>query len=506
MPNTSCIVSGSACANSPWADVREQGPRDSTPSGLLAGAARTDISPPVGIAQMNWGSQTHVRAVGVDPIGMKATALVLSDGHENFAMVDVDRLLVDGLEPAIAEASRATGIPEAHIRLAASHTHSGAVVDSTKGPPGKDLSALLEMDERYRCFLVDKIVGLVVQANSRLRAAHIHGGRGEGTININRRVRAQGEHPPAVGRRPDGFVDREFVVFRIDDAEGQPLAIVTNFQCHPTVLGYPNKFISPDWVGATRATIEQAFPGALSLFFQGAAGNLGPIEGFTGDLSVAHRLGRTLGHQIAAAAWQVETVRREPTFEGFNESTAYQAKQYWRVQGPRDATLKFASRIVRVPRRTHSEKEREDVRARLARAKAQLSALAPDADPGQLHQAAARVRRFADLLAAWNRPVSPSLREIEIQALRIGELAVFAMPGEPFAEIGAAVKRNSPFTLTMFCGYSNGVGADYLLTDEEFAYGGYEVDRTPNNPGAADIVIEAASELLEGLHQPGHVR
>ncbi len=504
MPNTNRPRSVASRADPPWADVMEQGPKDSQPSGLMAGVARAEISPPVGIAQMNWGSQTHVQAVGVDPIGMKATALVLSDGHQKFAMVDVDQLFIEGLESAIAEASRETGIPEAHIRLGASHTHSGPMVDSTKGPPGTDLSALLEMDGRYRCFLVDKIVGLVVQADSSLRAAHIHGGRGEGTININRRVRAQGEHPPAVGRNPDGYVDRELVVFRIDDAEGQPLAIVANFQCHPTVLSYKNKFISPDWVGATRSTVEQAFPGALSLYFQGATGNLGPIEGSVGDLSVAHRLGRTLGHQIAAVAMQIETVRREPTFEGFVESTAYQAKQHWRVQGPRDATLKFASRIVRVPRRTYSAEDRDDVRARLERAEAQLAALAPDADPGKLHQAAARVRRFSDLLAAWSRPVPPLLREIEIQALRIGELAVFAMPGEQFAEIGAAVKQNSPFALTMFCGYSDGVGADYLLTDEEFAYGGYEVDRTPNNPGAAAIVIEAASELLEGLREPSH--
>ena len=176
---------------------------------MLAGVARADVTPPVGIAQMNWGSQRQVQDVGIDPTGMKATALVLADGRQKFAMVDIDRLLGEGLEPAVAEASRRTGIPEPHIRLGATHTHAGARVSAAKGLPGLDLSALVEMEDRYRRFLIDKIVGLLVLADSRLRAAHIFGGRGEGTININRRVRAQGERPPAVARNPDGYVDRD---------------------------------------------------------------------------------------------------------------------------------------------------------------------------------------------------------------------------------------------------------------------------------------------------------
>ena len=277
------------------------------------------------------------------------------------------------------------------------------------------------------------------------------------------------------------------------------MAILANFQCHGTVLAYENRFISPDWIGKTRATVEQAFPGALALFFQGAAGNQGPIEGFSGDLAVAHRLGRTLGHQVAAVAMQIETVLRVPTFEGFVESTAYQAKQHWRVRGPRDATLRFASSIVDVFRRTYSEDEVDSMRSRLARAEKQVQQLHESATALERHQAAARVRRFADLLEQWTQPVDPSPLQIEVQALRVGELALVAMPGEPFAEIGVAVKRASPFEFTMFCGYSDGVGGDYVPTADEYRYGGYEVERTPYNPGAADKVIEAASALLASL-------
>ncbi len=493
------IVVALTLSSTAWSDVVEQGPKDSAPSGLSAGVARADITPPVGVAQMNWGSQTHVRAVGNDPIGMKATALVLSHGDQKFAMVDIDRIFVQGLEPAIERASKLTGIPATNIRLAATHTHAGVLVNGAKGPAGLDLSPLVEMAERYRLQIIDKVVGAIVEADRRLQPAHMHAGRGTGSININRRVRARDGNPPAVGRNPAGFNDRELVVFRIDDARGNPLAVLANYPCHGTVLAYENKFISPDFVGTVRTTVEDAMPGALCLFFQGAAGNQGPIEGFSGDLGVAHRLGKILGHEVAAIAHKIETVRREPTFEGFVESTAYQAKQHWRVKGPRPAGLRFAEVKVEVPRRTYSDEEVRGMEERLRRAEGQLTSLGSTAEPWERHQVKARVRRFADLLAQRRRAVDPSPVVVEVQALRIGELAIVAMPGEPFAEIGVAVRKASPFAVTMFCGYSDGAGGDYVPTSEEFAFGGYEVERTPYGPKAAGEIIEAASKLLRSL-------
>jgi neutral/alkaline ceramidase-like enzyme len=481
------------------ADVVEQGPKDAAPSGLLAAVARADITPPVGIAQMNWGSQTHVEATGIDPMGMKATALVLSDGKTRFAMVEIDCLALRGLEPAIEKAARKTDIPAAHIRLAASHTHAGPMVSAAKGPPGLDLDPYRQMADRHREQTIDKIVGIIVEANSQLQPAHLYGARGTGTININRRVRANGEDPPAVGRNPDGFVDRDLIVFRIDDRQGRPVAVLANFQCHGTVLAYENKQISPDWMGMTRKVVEQALPGALCLYFQGAAGNQGPVEGFTGDLAVAHRLGTILGHQVAALAHGVETVQREPVFEGFVESTAYQARQHWRVKGPRDATLRFGSALVEVPRRQHTKAEVSAMEKRLQRATEQLQSARGRQDEWSQYQAGARVRRFSDLLDQWKLPVSSEPLHIEIQALRIGDQSIVAMPGEPFAEIGVAVKKASPFPNTMFCGYSDGAGGDYVPTADEYRHGGYEVERSPYGPGTDRLVTSAAIELLRTL-------
>jgi len=159
------------------------------------------------------------------------------------------------------------------------------------------------MMEAHRAVVADKLAGVIVEANSKLRPVHAYGMAGTGSININRRFRGKGpndaEGPPAVGLNFEEFTDRELPVIRMDDAQGKPYAVLVNFQCHGTVLAYENQMVSPDWIGPMRNTVEASLPGATCLFFQGAAGNQGPMEGFTGDLEVPHRLGRILGHEAA---------------------------------------------------------------------------------------------------------------------------------------------------------------------------------------------------------------
>jgi hypothetical protein len=482
-----------------FGDLVEQGPKDSKPSGLLAGVARADISPPVGIAHLNWGSQTHVTATGIDPVGMLATALVVSDGKNKFAIVDVDALSVPGFDAVVSAASKAIGIPAQHVRLNATHTHAGPAFQASKGPVGKDPAVFERVINAHRAVVVDKIIGSIIEADSKLRPVHAYAARGVGTININRRVRSTGAKPPAVGTNPDGFVDRELIVMRIDDAEGKPYAILVDFQCHGTVLTFENKVISPDWIGMVRKTIEQTFPGALAIYLQGAAGNQGPIEGGTGDLKVAHRLGSILGLQAAALAMQIETTRREPAMEGYVESTAYAARQPWRVLGPRDSTIKFVTKTLELPRRTYTPAEIDRMSTQVALAKKQLEEATQRGDAWQKHQAEARLRRDGDLLTQWTRPPDPSPVKVDMQILRIGDLAIVAMPGEPFAEIGAAVKKASPFPFTMFCGYSTGVGGGYMPVESEFAHAGYEVEMTPYGTKAADKLIRETIDLYKNV-------
>lgn len=496
---TLLVVFSLSAALSLRADRVEQGVKDAGPSGLWAGVARTDLTPPADIAHINWGAQTHLEAAGLDPTGMTATALVVSDGTQKIALVAVDILGVDVLEEVRRRAAQRIGVPAERIRLAASHTHAGPQVSRTRGPAGADYDRYEPVLENHLRAAVDKIVGAIVEADRGLKPVHVAGSRGTGSININRRKRGEGDRPPAVGRNPEGFVDRDLVVIRIDQADGSPLAVLVNYACHATVLGHENELISPDWPGAMRRTLEAALPGAKCLFLQGAAGNQGPVEGFTGDLSIAHRLGTILGLEAAALAWRTDTVRREPRFEGFTESGAFLAREPWRVSGPRDGTLRFAWRVIEVPRRRYTAAEIDDMRRRVADAEKRLEAAKLTGDAWTIHQAHVRLRRVSNLLASYQQPPNPAPLALELAAVRIGETAILTMPGEPFAEIGAAVKQRSPFAVTMFNAYASGVGGGYLPVASEYPHGGYEIEITPYAPEAADIVIAEAARLLAGL-------
>src|SRR5205814_204485 len=83
-----------------------------------------------------------------------------------------------------------------------------------------------------------------------------------------------------------------------------------NYACHPTTLAWENTLISPDYVGALREVVE-AYTRAPCLFLQGASGNLGPRDGYVGDVKVADRNGRQLAFAALSA---IETLPPPGTF------------------------------------------------------------------------------------------------------------------------------------------------------------------------------------------------
>jgi hypothetical protein len=460
---------------------------------LQVGIARADITPPVGIAHANWGAQAHERAQGVD-LPLWATALAFSDGTTTIVLIDLD---IIGLRAESATHVRQavagrTGLPVDHIRLSYTHTHSGPSTSTS----GSWVSGGTELVAGYLESLAAKTAGVAWEACKRLQPARIAAASGQSKIGVNRRY-VTPEKTVVVGHNWEGPVDHEVKVVCIDDMDEQPIAVIVNYACHPIIVGPYNDLITPDYPGIVKRVVEEA-TGAKCIFLQGATGDIGPVDGCTSrePLAVYRKLGKQLGHTAASVAINLETATKQDRYLYTLESGAPLGVYDYEIQQDKEVTLRVASRMVKMPLKEHPTFEVAEAKAQhhadeLARLRSQGS----EAEVRWAGMQAKRARMHAERARAYH---GRDYVELEIHAIRINDIVLVGIPGEPFVEIGLAVKANSPFPHTLFSGYSN-IGGSYIPMAHDYPIGGYEVDVTPFTPDAAQAVIDESLVLLNEL-------
>jgi hypothetical protein len=96
-------------------------------------------------------------------------------------------------------------------------------------------------------------------------------------------------------------------------------------------------------------------------------------------------------------------------------------------------------------------------------------------------------------------------RHAEVQAVRVGPLAVVGLPGEIFSSLGRRIKREAPSAApwTIVAGWTND-NVGYVPDREAYPLGGYEVDSASRYygypagwaPEAGEALVAAAGRLL----------
>ena len=92
--------------------------------------------------------------------------------------------------------------------------------------------------------------------------------------------------------------------------------------------------------------------------------------------------------------------------------------------------------------------------------------------------------------------------EYEIQALRVGDLAVLVLPGEPFVEAQLEIKQKSPAARTFVAHMSNRY-VGYIPTPEAIRRGGYETRASCSSklaPEALRMITDRSVALLRELY------
>jgi len=462
---------------------------------LNAGAARVDISPKIGVAHAGWGAQTHQVSVGND-MPLYVTAVVVSNDDVELAIVDVDIGIFtsDQDEMIRGKIADRSGIPFENIRLAYSHTHSGPITFGQWIKEGIDLA------NEWWDTIPDACVTAVVDAKKNSVPARAGFGRGTCNININRRpARDNGEL--FTGRNWDGFVDHDVDVVAIDDADENPIATIVNYAMHPTIMGHENDWVTPDFPGPMRSVVEHAV-GGLCLFLQGASGNQGPVDGFTGDLRVYRKAGSTLGAEAARVRLGIDPRERREKLDQILTSGADLGIYADVPVSESDETVAVSNVTVNLPAR-----EVLTLEAAQQIFDKHAGELAATRDSGASEQevraAVSKVMR-ANIQLNVARLAAKQQQDgsipITAQSMRIGEAVLVSIPVEPFAELAEGVKKRSPSANTVFSGFSNG-HINYLPTDIAFEEGGYEVGVSVFAPGSADLAIEASLEAIANVFE-----
>jgi neutral ceramidase len=442
--------------------------------GLAAGAFAMDVTPTKFPVSVNGGFSDVQAKAAHDPL--HARCLVLDDGKTKLAIAVVDSCMVprELVAAAKARATKLTGIPADHVLISATHTHSAPTVTGVfQSEPNAD----------YVPFLAEKIADGIAAAHDRRVPARIGFGRTRDEANVFiRRWKREHAFIPAnpfgqttdkvqmnPGHQVKGLVepaavpDPEICVVSVQTRDGKPLALLANYSLH-YVGGNPA--LSADYFGSFADRIKQLvapaekdFVGIMSNGTSGDANNINfggtPIKAGPGE-----RI-KVVADAVAKKA----------------------AEAYAAIEYKSDVTLAGATTELTLGVRKPTAADLERAQKILEEQKGKPS----------LTGSAAVYARESVLLAKY-----PDTMPVTIQALRIGDIGIAAIPCEVFAEIGLHIKKTSPLKNTFTIELANGYNG-YLPTPAQHALGGYETWRARSSyleVGASDKILAAVAEVL----------
>ncbi|NOZ39904.1 MAG: hypothetical protein GXP24_06730 [Planctomycetes bacterium] len=430
-----------------------------------AGVFAVDITPtqfPV-ITNGYFTERTEQRAID----RLMSRAWVLDNGENRLAIAVVDSLMItrELLDEVKQMVTRATGIPENRILISATHTHTAPSVMACLGS---------RADRNYTQFLPAQIAKSIVLANKNLVPAkigwavvqdheHNHCRRWIfrsdrlqkdpfGSSNVRAHMHPGYLSPNHIG--PSGPVDSDLSLIALKTLDGRVLSVLGNYAMHY----FGSSAISADACGRfgekfeallETQTVHPKFVGILS-------------QGTSGD-----------SHWMDYSKPKLK-INLDQYTEGLAKTaySGFQTIQFhdWVPLAMAEQTLKLRRRIPEAER--------------LAWARARIEALGDKA-----------LKTQPDIYAHEQICLhdEPEV-ELKLQAIRIGDLGITALPDEVYGITGLKLKAQSPLTTTFNIELANGASG-YIPPPEQHHLGGY----TTWPARTAGLEVQAEPQIVETL-------
>ena len=444
------------------------------PKVFKAGAATANITPWLGYSLA--GGMEDRPATRVDD-ELHVRAIVLDDGTAQLAIALVDCCMVERpiVDAGKDRASAATGIPQGHMLVAATHSHSAGTCAHIFQS---------DADPEYTTLVTRKIGDAITQAWLDRVPAKIGWGSGsvpdevhnrrwymkEGTVGedpfgkTNDKVKMNPPRASADLIEPAGPTDPEVSILALQTLEGKPLALLANYSLH-YVGGMPG--ISADYFGVFNKAIAEllgADDDFVAIMSNGTSGDINNID-FTKPApeQKAGEQMNLVGNKVAA---EVHRAYGELKFQDWVPLAASQREITLGIRKPAPQEVEEAKAILKAA----EGRSLQGLREIYANCTADLATY-------------------------------PDTEDLILQALQIGELGIAAIPCEVFVEIGLAIKAETPFADSFTIELANGYNG-YLPTEAQHPLGGYETWRAKSSRlevKAATVIQKNVLELLAEL-------
>ncbi len=289
---------------------------------LKAGAFAVNITPSRPVPLSGYAGRAQPSTGVHDSI--YARAFVFDDGQTRACLIQADLIgfSFEFAEEINQEVEKNTGIPKQNSFLVAAHNH-GAPSTRAYGESATENLAL------YLSELKSKLVDAAVRAWGSRVPVNTAYGEGSCRMNINRRAR-HSEGGIWLGRNPDGPCDHTVGVLRLDNMNGETIALLVNWPCHATVNGQENSLVTGDWPGSTVRYLEKNYKAGIPIgMFAGASGDINPVYGPHKNFGEMDAIGLILGEEIVKItsalspqpAGKLAVLSQELTLPGKQRST-----------------------------------------------------------------------------------------------------------------------------------------------------------------------------------------
>jgi neutral/alkaline ceramidase-like enzyme len=458
---------------------------------LFAGVGRSDITPAPNFPNGMWMAQKHLRGAGIHRrLLIQCVLIGVQDDAVALLNYDLCILSAKQVEEIRCAVHTRIGIPKQRIWLYVTHNHAAPVTQDFYDREGAD-----EVQAYIRA-LPGHSADAAQQAWEGRCTARVASGSGTCNIGINRDLNYNGRM--VTGPNPGGFADSEVGVIRFDDQAGRPIAAIVTYGCHPTYLGPTNKLISPDYPGVTRDVFE-SLTGTPCVFLQAGAGNVGPLRGFLGDIAEVERCGTILACEAAQTFLSIQTQKTRTRVAHVVESGAPLGMTEETPIDEVTASFRVISGHIMLPT-NNNPTVYDTVESDMELAAAAVEKLRSSGAPvAEIQHALQQLLRHKLRTDRKNMYFSNSEYPIEVGAIKMGDFLFVSVGCEAYAEIGVAIKKQSPSPRTVFAAYQ---GADVIYVAPEASYNppvSMEVFNSPFGPQAAELLIAQTGSILKEL-------